>query len=259
MNFEDILQFPIEDNEFNLKLKELYSTAFSNDIINFIESYNSDPQTNPYTIISNPQLVTISKSFVDSQCRIIHFGDETNGWGGQDPIRKGSFNPKLIPEFLMKLYEAYKSDHKGDRNWTYCDKIKILFPQVGIIHMNILLMGYPRGCTGGYPEVNYRVKEITRGILDLASPQLCIFHTGGKKQFEEYDNHIKYMISKFETIDELRADDNTLLASKIKFIDPRYQFQAIRTHHLNNRIFSSKQKKDIENYIEKTIELLIGI
>lgn len=257
MTYKEIMNFPIESNEYNQKLCDLYADTFTKDIVNSIETYNST--TTPTNRIVNPQLITIDHDFMDSKYRIIHFGDETNGWGGEDPEREGIFNPNLIPGFLMKLYEHHKKFHGHDSNWNYCDRIKKQFPNVSILHMNILLMGYPYGCTGGYAEMNYKINKITKGILRIASPHLCIFHTGGQHQFKEYDNHIRKMIGDFDTNDNdnLRDENKKLLASKIKFRNSEYNFKAIRANHINARLRKEKWGK-VNRYIEQEIESLLS-
>lgn len=269
--FNLISALHFENNKYNKELEQIYMDSFSKElsdsfynilnkdyyskrsIVDFIEKYNTSDTESDARIV-NPQLITISKKFMSGRCKIIHFGQETFGWGGEDSNKLGIFNPKLIPSFLMNLYDYYskKENHKRDKNWCFCDKLMNDYEGLQVIHMNIFLMGYPSPRRGAYADLNYEVNDITKGILRIAQPHICIFHTGGKNGMKEYDNHIRNMIGEFDIDDELKDVDGTLLASKLYFQDSNFNFKAIRTHHLNFHLTSDRWSM-INEYIEKEI------
>lgn len=278
MRFDQINQTQIEDNPYNKELMRLYDDVFSGNlsesfleewvgneissrtIRDFIVEYNQRMTPgNAYSVV-NPQLITLTEEFMSAPLRGVHFGQETYGWGGEDPVNQGIFNPHLMPNFLMKLYSFYYKDHHGDRNWDYCDDIMTEHPGIKMLHMNILMMGYPYGTKGGYASLNYEVKDITRGILRIVKPHFCIFNTGGKSiekngekiKFGEYDNHIRNVIGEFEITHELRTNNGELLASTLIFKDSAFNFKAIRTGHLNH-CFTSEEWRLINNYINTMI------
>lgn len=182
--------------------------------------------------LANPLLIDVPKSYFDADCKVMIFGQETNGWEGAFPHKKG------VAHILKTYSDFYNSDHcysYGGQFWNGVSKFRDAMAEklrpsgktLSIVWNNLIKIGKAEG--KGAPSEDALLWgdkwfDVISHEMEVLKPNIVVFFTG-----PNYDKYISRIFNgaTFECI----ADRNERQLARVK--SSMLPVDSIRTYHPN--------------------------
>ncbi len=195
---------------------------------------------------TNPLLLKIDDDYANADTKIMFFGQETNGWLGEQ--NDGVFLGEIEP--VLDLYEEFYLNggcySYGGQFWNGINRLKSLinekFPnkKFGYVWNNVVKIGK---CDKGFPhKINHITNEHFNVILqeiDILKPDILIFLSG-----PYYDGELKKIFGDYKETE--LGDFDIRQLCKISSSNLKLAF---RTYHPNYL-----WRNDIDNYFNTLID-----
>lgn len=244
----------IDMNQINQDLFGMYSECLMPLLNKYIPLINKQRNEK---FIGYPYLLCASKNYVESQKRIMIFGQETNGWYGEKD--KGIYNETVTIQELQNLFDLHANNPNRDGNtmfWQQFNRIsEIAFNHdIGVISNNIAKIGYVYGYKGYDYNINVQVKDILCKEIQICKPQLIIMFSGPR-----YDNLVRQIFGDYNIVNCI---DSVKERQCAEFIFPSNSvlsdIKVIRTYHpkyLNGYFKKNEKQILIQNFIKEVIQI----
>jgi len=203
--------------------------------------------------ISPPLLLRIPCGWVESPCRVMVVGQETQGWGLSERYHNRPFGPcevcphkESIPlkgqqkvaqpiDALLHVYEIFNfaETQPATRRspfWRAFRELKQTDGKTCFIWSNLYRVDFKEHSVLGAPESTQKeIREAQRGLLSeelrILAPRIVVFFTG-----PNYDNELK---AEFPGIKFCPVENSSSTRSLARLEHPRLPHSSFRTYHPN--------------------------
>lgn len=246
----------------NQLLKELYAAKYDA-CYRAIKNYNDEiwaemqagDNSREKERATNPLLIQIDESYLNSDIRVMLFGQETNGWLNYIKDREGEFAQD--PNTAYYLYNDYYNwFQKGIGNsntspfWQGFIRLKdhISKGKAGMVWNNISKIGkIEAGHNGDIYQIGLEKFNVIKEEIDILKPDVLVFFSG-----PYYDGEIKNVLGGFGQ-EGIKNDVEPRELAKLSFDDIDVKL-ALRTYH-PGYLWRSK-KREYVDFIAEQIDRL---